>query len=89
MKTKSLLMLMFVILSCQTNIDNEQITNDNPISTDEKIKEIPTHKIKVINYDGCEYLIYKDEVDANTDYGFMAHKGNCSNSIHGHNKEKE
>lgn len=35
-----------------------------------------------ITYDNCEYLIYKEELDANEAMGFMAHKGNCKNPIH-------
>jgi hypothetical protein len=62
---------------------------ENPSNPDEKIKATPSDIIEVITYDGCEYLIYKNEADANSGYGFMAHKGNCSNPIHGHNKEKE
>lgn len=36
--------------------------------------------------DGCEYIVYKDRIDANESYGFMTHKGNCKNPIHCYNK---
>lgn len=83
MKSKFLIALLtLVLLSCQTTTDKEPSKNENPSNTDEKIKAIPTDKIEVITYDSCEYLIYKNEADANSGYGFMAHKGNCSNPIH-------
>ena len=82
-------LLTVVLLSCQTKTENESTKIKNPSNTNEKIKAIPTDKVEVITYDGCEYLIYKNYADANSAYGFMAHKGNCSNPIHGHNKEKE
>ena len=78
-----------VLLSCQTKTETESSKTENPTNTDEKIKAIPPNRIKVITYDDCEYLIYKDEADGNSGYGFMAHKGNCSNPIHRHNKDKE
>lgn len=51
-------------------------------ATEQEIKEIPVHNVTVIVYEGCEYLIYKEDKNANSSYGFMAHKGNCSNRIH-------
>lgn len=35
----------------------------------------------IVNY-GCEILIYKEDKVANSSYGFVAYKSNCSNPIH-------
>ena len=63
---------------------------DNP----EELKKtdsiiILTEKISVFKFDGCEYLVYKEDKDSNSSYGFMAHKGNCSNPIHSKIRENE
>lgn len=50
-----------------------------------KLNQIPYGKFEIITYEGCEYLIYKKEIDNNSAYGFMAHKGNCANQIHSYN----
>lgn len=53
-----------------------------PGTIEEELKNIPDHVLSTITYEGCEYLIYKEEKDQNSAFGFMAHKGNCSNPIH-------
>lgn len=80
MKTSLIIFLTIVLYSC-----GHINTNDKPNSIVNKldtVKQLPKNQFEVITYDGCEYLIYKDEADANSSYGFMAHKGNCSNPIH-------
>jgi len=42
---------------------------------------IENHKVIVI--DGCEYIIY-DYNRGYGGYGYMTHKGNCTNPIHGY-----
>lgn len=37
---------------------------------------------EIIEFDGCEYIVYTRSETANKAYGLMAHKGNCKNSIH-------
>ena len=32
--------------------------------------------------DECEYIICREKKGTNTEYGYMAHKGNCNNPIH-------
>ncbi|MBJ7883017.1 hypothetical protein [Gelidibacter salicanalis] len=49
-----------------------------------KTSKIPNDKFETIIYEGCEYLVYKEQPDNNKALGFMAHKGNCSNPIHNH-----
>ena len=38
---------------------------------------------QVITIDDCEYIVYKTSY-GHTGTGFMAHKGNCKNPVHGH-----
>ena len=80
MKTSLIIFLTIVLFSCDHPITND-ISVDSKNSID-SVKELPKNQFEVITYDGCEYLIYKDEADANSSYGFMAHKGNCSNPNH-------
>jgi hypothetical protein len=74
----SLLFILFV--SCKKNdlIENKLSKN----SLEQEIKNMKEGQIKVIKYQDCEYIVLKEDKDSNTSYGFMAHKGNCSNPIH-------
>jgi|SaaInlStandDraft_1057018.scaffolds.fasta_scaffold01867_4 hypothetical protein len=53
-------------------------------SMEHMIHQIKENKYKVVNIEGCEYILYKDldRTHSNHSYGFMAHKGNCKNPIH-------
>lgn len=53
---------------------------------DKKVHEINYEHFEVIEYDQCEYVIFKDFAGANKGFGYMSHKGNCKNPIHFHNK---
>lgn len=78
----SLTVILFVITSCNIqNSDNANHTFEKG-SIEEVIQDTPEHKMTVIFYDGCEYILYKEDKDSNSSYGFMSHKGNCSNPIH-------
>ena len=55
----------------------------------QQIIEISEDNLEVITIEGCEYFILKSTPDANQAFGFMAHKGNCSNPIHPYNPESE
>lgn len=77
-----LLTILFVYIACDTpGNKSENMTLKNK-SIEEEIKNIPVNKVTVISIDGCEYIIYKEDKDTNSSYGFMAHKGNCPNPIH-------
>jgi hypothetical protein len=81
-KFASIMLLVIFLASC--NLQDDKTANEKPEknSIEYEIKNIPENKVSVIVYDGCEYIIYKEDKDANSSYGFMAHKGNCSNPIH-------
>ncbi len=73
----SITLALLVFASC--NLPNEK---PESYYSEQPVKEDVQNKIEVIVYDGCEYLFYKEDKDNNSSYGFMAHKGNCSNPIH-------
>jgi len=73
-----LLAVVNFFVSCDSNegmLGGHNETNVEAIQKDYKIIEI----------EGCEYIVY-DSFRGYTGYGFMAHKGNCKNPIHEHNK---
>lgn len=83
-----LLLIGIFFLSCKDRIHERLVMeqkriNDSINSTIEgKLRKIPVGKFETFDYEGCEYLLYKEEGEYNSAYGFMAHKGNCSNPIH-------
>lgn len=80
MKNNLIIFVTLVLNSCDhLNLDNSL---NNTVTESNKVNELPKNQFTVINYDDCEYLIYKEETDSNSSYGLMAHKGNCSNPIH-------
>ncbi|MDO9553482.1 hypothetical protein [Rhodonellum sp.] len=81
-KFASTILVLIISASCNLQGDKTQIENSEKSSIEHEIKKIPENKVSVIVYEGCEYLIYKEDLDGNSSYGFMAHKGNCSNPIH-------
>lgn len=70
MKTIKLSLALLFVAVAATSCNDDPVVN----STDDT-----EFRIKVI--DGCEYVYY-DGVEN----GFMAHKGDCKNPIHCHNK---
>jgi hypothetical protein len=36
--------------------------------------------------DNCEYVLYSSWGGGHKGYGYLAHKGDCNNPIHEHNK---
>lgn len=76
-----LTLIFYAFTSCEPQNGSETHTFEKG-STEQIIKDLPEHTMKVIVYDKCEYIIYKEDKDMNSSYGFMSHKGNCSNPIH-------
>lgn len=64
--------------------------SDPPIDEDDNLEHqsealihsIEVGDLEVLTIEGCEYLVYKEGDGPNHAYGYMAHKGNCSNPIH-------
>lgn len=81
-KFASTILVLIVLASCNLQDGKTEIKKPEKNSIEYEIKNLPENKVSVIVYDGCEYIIYKEDKDANSSYGFMAHKGNCSNPIH-------
>lgn len=77
-----IILVLTVLASCNLQDDKTENENSEKSSIEQEIKNLPVNKMSVIVHDGCEYIIYKEVQDANSSYGFMAHKGNCLNPIH-------
>ena len=88
MKMKIILfcnLIICAVCSCEGKPEQTiptQNSNIHELPIESEIKNIPFSKMTIITFDDCEYLIYKEEHDANETMGFMAHKGNCNNPIH-------
>ncbi|MCY4419567.1 MAG: hypothetical protein OXB93_06960 [Cytophagales bacterium] len=53
-----------------------------------EITEDRLYHFSVLRVDGCEYLILELDKDApHEGFGFLAHRGNCSNPIHVYDAE--
>lgn len=80
--------LMFIFCS-SCEIDQKKSKHETPSEhrTELKINQLQDEDFEVIEFEGCEYLIYKHHSASNIGYGFMAHKGNCKNPIHLHNQK--
>jgi predicted RNA-binding Zn ribbon-like protein len=77
----SLMLLFFAFISCETKtkeIKEKKIA----ILPKHLINKIDVHELEIIEIDSCEYIFYKKSPNRNLGFGFMAHKGNCKNSIH-------
>lgn len=83
-KTTVIIIISFLFTSCDLQYGNKEEQLPEKVTIEEKINEIPVNKVEVIVYDGCEYIVFEKDNDSNSSYGFMAHKGNCSNPIHKH-----
>lgn len=83
-----ILMVTITVVSCkdrdyeQLLLEQQRVRDSIEGSIEGKTSKIPKNQFETIIYEGCEYLIYKEEPDNNSAMGFMAHKGNCSNPVH-------
>ncbi len=80
--------LFFLFCACETQTNEKEISV-REISTEQLINEIDFHDLKILEIDKCEYIFYKKSPSTNRGFGFMAHKGNCKNPIHFHNRSKK
>ena len=78
----------FMLFSCEQQTKIEEDTSLEH-GTEETIQSIKEGDVEIISVDGCQYIVFKEEKDTNHAYGYMAHKGNCSNPIHCHNQIPE
>lgn len=74
------LLLLLVFASCEP-------TQPKLSEEEENVHNVSYEHFEVIEYDKCEYVIFKDFSGANKGFGYMSHKGNCKNPIHFHNKK--
>lgn len=70
----SIILVLIVLASCNFQDDKTAIESSESSSTEQEIKNLPENKLSVIIIDDCEYIIYKEDKDGNSSYGFMSHK---------------
>ena len=72
---------LIVVFSCKQPKPKDEDT-ELEHQTEVTIHSIKEGDVEIIEIDGCQYIVYKETTDANHGFGYMAHKGNCSNSFH-------
>lgn len=74
-----------LLIGCEKETEQE---NDAEVEELVKLslREAAHEHVEIVVIDGCEYILYKETGNQNQGYGFMAHKGNCKNPIHVHNR---
>jgi predicted RNA-binding Zn ribbon-like protein len=80
--------LLFLFSACQPQTQEKEISVTE-IQTEQLINEIDVHDLQILEIDKCEYIFYKKSPSTNRGYGFMAHKGNCKNTIHYYSRNKK
>ena len=73
--------LLFLFSACQP-ITQEKEVSETDAQTEQLINEIDLHDLEILVIDKCEYIFYKKSPSTAQGFGFMAHKGNCKNTIH-------
>lgn len=79
--------LLFLFCACEKQKKEEVIEPE--LQTEQLINEIDIHDLEILEIDNCEYIFYKKSPSTNKGYGFMAHKGNCKNTIHYYSRNKK
>lgn len=91
MKTKAYytsILLILLAISCKEVVEIEE-DNTTEHTAELLIENIKTDDVEILVIDECEYIVLKSTPNDNAriGYGFMAHKGNCKNPIHYHNRK--
>lgn len=91
MKTKAFyttILLILLSISCKEVVEIEE-DNAAEHSAELLIESIKPDDVEILEIDECEYIILKSTPrdNARIGYGFMAHKGNCKNPVHYHNRK--
>jgi len=80
--------LLFLFSACQPQIQEKEVSVTE-LETEQLINEIDVHDLQILIIDKCEYIFYKKSPSTNRGFGFMAHKGNCKNTIHFYSRNKK
>ncbi len=77
-RTLIILAITFIFTGCFFDDDQTAATSSSTVEI-----EVDKLQFQTIVVEGCEYLILeRDRNNPHEGFGFMAHKGNCSNHIH-------
>lgn len=83
----NILMVAVIYIFCNSCSDKVKKEEDSILekTTENDLHNITKGDVEIIIIDGCEYIVYKETDGANKAFGFMSHKGNCTNPIHIYN----
>jgi hypothetical protein len=83
MRLYHVILLSLVVIGALPSC-NEVKREHSPIEikAESILRGIHENDLSIVKIDGCEYLIYEHSARSNQGFGFMSHKGNCSNPIH-------
>jgi len=79
------IVLLFLFSACKP-LTKEKERSEADLQAENLINKIEIHDLEILEIDNCQYIFYKKSPNTNKAFGFMAHKGNCKNPIHCHNK---
>ena len=78
-----LMIIIFLLANYSCSLKNKQENKSSLENTaEELIHKIPAGELKVLEIEGCEYIVYQDARHSNLGFGYMTHKGNCKSNIH-------
>jgi len=78
--------MTILLFSCQPQVITEEDFEEEE-QGESKLRNHEPGDFEIVVIDGCQYLIFTENFNhAQAGYGFMAHKGNCFNSIHYNNQ---
>ena len=80
-------MLLFLFSACEPQTQEKEVSLSE-VPTEQQINEIDIHDLEILLIDKCEYIFYKKSPTSSKAFGFMAHKGNCKNTIHYYSQNK-
>jgi hypothetical protein len=82
------ILLILLSISCKQEVKVEE-DNNTEHTAEILIENVKNDDVEIIEIDDCEYIVLKSTPSDNAriGYGFMAHKGNCKNPIHYHNRK--
>ena len=83
---KQIFIVLVTIFSFSCQIVPVAENDETEVQPKSRLENLKPQDFEIIVIDGCEYLLFEDNFNhASQGFGFMAHKGNCTNPIHCYN----
>ncbi len=72
----------FVLISCQPRHSSYDDSDRTEIEEEsDQLEALRPDQFEILEIEGCEYLIFQHTAGTHG-FGYMTHKGNCTNPIH-------